>query len=96
MGSVVGDFMPRDIPHHRLIRYSATNFDELINDFQGLPKTLKKMMNCMRWCCHSIILKWNTGSTFKGMYNFNLLSRITRHVRHVRVNKLPIPFMYRY
>jgi NTE family protein len=29
----------------------------------------------------------------KGMYNFNLLSRITRHVRHVRdFNELPIPF----
>jgi NTE family protein len=30
----------------------------------------------------------------KGMYNFNLLSRITRHVRHVRdFNELPL-FMH--
>jgi NTE family protein len=32
----------------------------------------------------------------KGMYNFNLLSRITRHVRHGDFNELPIPFMHRY
>jgi NTE family protein len=33
----------------------------------------------------------------KGMYNFNLLSRITRHVRHVRdFNELQIFFMHRY
>src|SRR5690606_11551555 len=30
----------------------------------------------------------------KGMYNFNLLSRLTRHVRHLRdFNQLPIPFL---
>jgi NTE family protein len=28
------------------------------------------------------------------MYNFNLISKLTRHVRHVRdFNQLPIPFM---
>jgi NTE family protein len=29
----------------------------------------------------------------KGMYNFNLLSRITRHVRHVRDFNELIPFL---
>jgi NTE family protein len=89
--------MHQDIPQLKLILFQSTNFDELIRtSFQGLLKLLKKeMMNCMHLFCHSII-KGIPEALSKGMYNFNLLSRITRHVRHVRdFNELP-PFMHRY
>jgi NTE family protein len=50
---------------------------------------------------YALVLPFNnlklTEALSKGMYNFNLLSRITRHVRHVRdFNELQILFMHRY
>jgi NTE family protein len=66
-----------------------------MTSFQGSKNFMKKkMMNCM------LVLPFNNfkigipEALSKGMYNFNLLSRITRHVRHVRdFNELPIPFL---
>jgi NTE family protein len=78
--------------------FQSTNFDELIRTFQGLKKLLKRNDEL-----YALVLPFNNfkigipEALSKGMYNFNLLSRITRHVRHVRdFNELPIPFMHRY
>jgi NTE family protein len=81
-------FMPQDI-QLRLIQYFNTNFDELINDF--IPRSSKIFMKKKNDELYALVLPFNNfkigipEALSKGMYNFNLLSRITRHVRHVRI-----------
>ncbi|MNQ07217.1 NTE family protein RssA [compost metagenome] len=78
--------------------FQSTNFDELINDF--IPRSSKNFYEKRNDELYALVLpfnKFNVGipeALSKGMYNFNLLSRITRNVRHVRdFNQLPIPFL---
>ncbi|MGO4820183.1 MULTISPECIES: patatin-like phospholipase family protein [unclassified Flavobacterium] len=78
--------------------FQATNFDELINDF--IPRSSKNFYEKRNDELYALVLpftKFKVGipeALSKGMYNFNLLSRLTRNVRHIRdFNKLPIPFL---
>lgn len=76
----------------------TTNFSNVINDF--IPRSSKNFYEKRNDELYALILPFNKFSIgtpealSKGMYNFNLLSRLTLPVRHVRnFNELPIPFL---
>lgn len=78
--------------------FQSTNFDKLINDF--IPRSSKNFYEKRNDELYALVLPFNKFSIgipealSKGMYNFNLLSRITRNVRHIRdFNQLPTPFL---
>lgn len=78
--------------------FQVTNFDELINDF--IPRSSKNFYEKGNDELYALVLPFNKFSIgipealSKGMYNFNLLSRITRNVRHIRdFSKLSTPFL---
>ena len=78
--------------------FQATNFDELLNDF--IPRSSKNFYEKRNYELYALVLPFNKlkigipEALSKGMYNYNLLSRITRNVRHIRdFNKLPTPFL---
>ncbi|WP_348823916.1 patatin-like phospholipase family protein [Flavobacterium aestuarii] len=76
----------------------TTNFSNVINDF--IPRSSKNFYEKRNDELYALILPFNKFSIgtpealSKGMYNFNLLSRLTFPVRHIRdFNELPIPFV---
>jgi NTE family protein len=78
--------------------FQTTNFDELINDF--IPRSSKNFYEKRNDEQYAVVLpftKFKVGipeALSKGMYNFNLISKLTKHVRHVTdFNQLPIPFL---
>ena len=78
--------------------FQATDFTKLINDF--IPRSSKNFYERRNEELYAIVLPFNKmkigipEALSKGMYNYNLLSRITRNVRHINdFNKLPIPFL---
>ena len=78
--------------------FKDTDFNNLITDF--IPRSSKNFYEKRNDELYALILpmnKFKVGipvALSKGMYNFNLLSRLTNNVRHVRdFNKLPIPFL---
>jgi NTE family protein len=99
MGSVVGGLYASGYTAAQIDSiFQATNFDELISDF--IPRSSKNFYEKRNDELYALILPFNNfkigipEALSKGMYNFNLLSRITRHVRHVRdFNQLKIPFL---
>ncbi|MEZ7505702.1 patatin-like phospholipase family protein [Flavobacterium sp. Arc2] len=99
MGAVVGGLYASGYTASQIDSiFQSTNFDELISDF--IPRSSKNFYEKKNDELYALVLPFNKfkigipEALSKGMYNFNLLSRITRHVRHVRdFNKLPIPFL---
>jgi NTE family protein len=99
MGAVVGGLYASGYNATQIDSiFQATNFDELINDF--IPRSSKNFYEKRNDELYAIVLPFNKlkigipEALSKGMYNYNLLSRITRNVRHVRdFNQLPIPFL---
>ncbi|CAN1552394.1 Pat_PNPLA6_PNPLA7_NTE1_like domain containing protein [Flavobacteriaceae bacterium] len=78
--------------------FKDTDFKNLITDF--IPRSSKNFYEKRNDELYALTLpvnKFKVGipvALSKGMYNFNLLSRLTNNVRHVRdFNKLPIPFL---
>ena len=78
--------------------FHDTNFDELINDF--IPRSSKSFYEKRNDESYALTLPFNNfrigipEALSKGLYNFNLLTRLTRNVRHVKnFNELPIPFL---
>lgn len=76
----------------------VTNFSKVINDY--IPRASKNFYEKRSDELYALTLPFNKFSIgapealSKGMYNFNLLSRLTLPVRHVRdFNSLPIPFL---
>ncbi|RZJ72431.1 patatin-like phospholipase family protein [Flavobacterium sp.] len=77
--------------------FRQTNFDELLGDY--IPRSSKNFYGKRNDELYALSLpfqKMRIGiprSYSKGMYTFNLISRLTHNVRHVRdFNELPIPF----
>lgn len=77
--------------------FRSTNFDELLGDY--IPRSSKNFYGKRNDELYALTLpfqKLKIGiprSYSKGMYTFNLISRLTHNVRHVRdFNQLPIPF----
>ena len=78
--------------------FKQTNFDELINDY--IPRGSKNFYGKRNDELYAIVLPFSNlrvgipEALSKGMYNYNLLSSLTRNVRHVRdFNQLPTPFL---
>jgi NTE family protein len=99
MGAVIGGLYASGYTATQIDSiFQATNFNELINDF--IPRSSKNFYERRNNELYALILPFNKlkigipEALSKGMYNYNLLSRITRNVRHVQdFNKLPIPFL---
>ena len=78
--------------------FRATNFDELIQDY--IPRTSKNFYEKRNDELYAISLpfkKLKVGipiALSKGLYNYNLLNRLTKKAQNVRdFSKLPIPFL---
>jgi NTE family protein len=99
MGAVVGGLYASGYNATQIDSiFQSTNFDELINDF--IPRSSKNFYEKRNDELYAIVLPFNKlrigipEALSKGMYNYNLLSRITRNVRHIRdFNQLPTPFV---
>ncbi|TBX71069.1 patatin [Flavobacterium silvisoli] len=99
MGAVVGGLYATGYSASQIdsIFYN-TDFDELLQDY--IPRSSKSFYEKRNDEMYALSLpfdKLKIGipiALSKGMYNYNLLSKLTHKVRHVKdFNKLPIPFL---
>ncbi|RKS94968.1 NTE family protein [Flavobacterium limicola] len=99
MGAVIGGLYASGYNASQIDSiFQATDFNELINDF--IPRSSKNFYERRNDELYALVLPFNKmkigipEALSKGMYNYNLLSRITRNVRHIKdFNQLPIPFL---
>mgnify|MGYP006162877095 CR=1 FL=1 len=99
MGSVIGGLYASGYNASQIDSiFKKTNFDELINDY--IPRSSKNFYGKRNDELYAIVLPFSNlrvgipEALSKGMYNYNLLSSLTRNVRHVRdFNQLPTPFL---
>ncbi|OXA95020.1 patatin [Flavobacterium hercynium] len=99
MGSIIGGLYASGYNAAQIDSiFKKTDFDELINDY--IPRSSKNFYGKKNDELYAIVLPFSNfrvgipEALSKGMYNYNLLSSLTRNVRHVRdFNKLPIPFL---
>lgn len=99
MGAVVGGLYASGYKATQIDSiFKATDFDALLSDY--IPRSSKNFYEKRNDEMYSITLPFNKGkigiptSLSKGMYNYNLLNKLTYNVRHVRdFNELPIPFL---
>lgn len=78
--------------------FKATDYDALIQDY--IPRSSKNFYEKRNDELYALTLpfkKMKIGiprALSKGLYNFNLLNKLTHNVRHIHdFNKLPIPFL---
>lgn len=99
MGAVVGGLYASGYSATQIdsIFYN-TDFDELLQDY--IPRASKSFYEKNNDQMYALSLPFNKLkigipiALSKGMYNYNLLSKLTHKVRHVRdFSKLPIPFL---
>ena len=99
MGAVIGGLYASGYNAHQIDSiFRATDFDDLLKDF--IPRFSKNYYERRNDELYAISLPFRKlkfsipTALSKGMYNYNLLSRLTNNVSHVRdFNKLPIPFL---
>ncbi|OCB77304.1 patatin-like phospholipase family protein [Flavobacterium crassostreae] len=99
MGAVIGGLYASGYTASQIDSVlQVTNFDELISDF--IPRSSKNFYEKRNDELYALVLpftKFKVGipeALSKGMYNFNLISKLTKNVRHIRdFNQLPIPFL---
>lgn len=99
MGSVVGGLYASGYTGMQIDSiFRATNFDELITDY--IPRTSKNFFEKRNDEMYAFTLPLNKfkisipTALSKGIYNYNLLVRLTDKVKDVSdFNKLPIPFL---
>lgn len=99
MGAVVGGLYAAGYNAKQIDSiFTCTDFDELLKDY--IPRTSKNFFGKRNDELYAIQLPFNKfrigipTALSKGMYNFNLLAKLTDNVKHVRdFKKLPIPFL---
>lgn len=99
MGAVVGGLYASGYTAMQIDSiFRSTDFDELLKDY--IPRSSKNFFEKRNDEIYAISLpfhKFRIGmptALSRGMYNYNLLTRLTDHVRHVNdFSKLPIPFL---
>lgn len=99
MGAVVGGLYASGYNANQLDSiFSAIDVDALIQDYT--PRESKSFYEKRNDEIYALTLPFNNfklglpSGLSKGIYNFNLLSRLTLHVSHIRdFKKLPIPFL---
>lgn len=99
MGAVVGGLYASGYTATQIDSiFRKIDFDELLNDY--IPRSSKSFYEKRNEELYAFNLPFNKFklgvpmALSKGMYNFNLLTRLTHNVRHVRdFSQLPIPFL---
>jgi NTE family protein len=99
MGAIVGGLYASGYNASQIDSiFKTTNFDDLINDY--IPRASKNFYGKKNDELYALVLPFSNfrigipEALSKGMYNYNLLSSLTRNVRHVRdFNQLPTPFL---
>lgn len=99
MGAVVGGLYASGYSATQIDSiFFNTNFDELLQDY--IPRSSKSFYEKRNDEMYTITLPFNKLkigipiALSKGMYNYNLLSKLTHKVRNVNnFEKLPIPFL---
>lgn len=99
MGAIVGGLYASGYNAHQIDSiFTDTDFDELLSDF--IPRSSKTFYEKKNDEMYAITLPFNKmrigipTALSRGMYNYNLLNKLTYKVRHVRdFNQLPIPFL---
>lgn len=99
MGAVVGGLYASGYSATQIDSiFTNTNFDELLQDY--IPRSSKSFYEKRNDEMYAISLPFNKFkigipiALSKGMYNYNLLAKLTHKVRNVRdFNQLPIPFV---
>ena len=99
MGAVVGGLYASGYNATQIDSiFKNTNFDELLQDY--IPRSSKSFFEKRNDEMYALALpvnKFKVGipiALSKGMYNYNLLAKLTHKVRHIRdFNQLPIPFL---
>src|SRR3954464_9700346 len=89
MGSIIGGLYASGYNASQIDSiFKRTNFDELINDY--IPRSSKNFYGKKNDELYALVLPFSNfrigipEALSKGMYNYNLLSSLTRNVRHVR------------
>ncbi|WP_164974444.1 patatin-like phospholipase family protein [Flavobacterium amnicola] len=99
MGAVIGGLYACGYSANELDSiFSGTNFDELIQDF--VPRNNKTFYEKRNDEVYALTLPFQKlkvavpKAYSKGLYNYNLLSKLTHNQRHIRdFSKLSIPFL---
>lgn len=99
MGAIIGGLYASGYNAHQIDSiFYDTNFDRLLQDY--VPRSAKNFYTKRQDEVYAITLPFNKfkvsapSAYSQGLYNFNLLTKLTHDVRHVRnFQKLPIPFL---
>lgn len=99
MGAIVGGLYASGYNARQLDSiFSVVDSDALLQDY--IPRTSKNFFEKRNDDVYALTLPFNKfrvgvpTALSKGLYNYNLLSRLTNHVRYERdFSKLPIPFV---
>ncbi|MEW5677448.1 patatin-like phospholipase family protein [Flavobacterium enshiense] len=99
MGAIVGGLYASGYNARQLDSiFSVVDSDALLQDY--IPRSSKNFFEKRNDEVYALTLPFNNfkigvpTALSKGLFNFNLLSRLTHHVRHVRdFDKLKIPFV---
>ncbi len=99
MGAVVGGLYASGYNATQIDSiFKSTDFDELLVDY--IPRSSKNFFEKRNDELYALTLPFNKmrigipTALSKGMYNYNLLAKLTTNVRHIKnFNELPIPFM---
>ncbi len=99
MGAVVGGLYASGYNASQIDSiFKETDFDALLSDF--IPRSSKNFYEKRNDELYAFTLPFNKmrigipTALSRGMYNYNLLNKLTYKVRHIRdFNKLPIPFL---
>ncbi|MGV9005018.1 patatin-like phospholipase family protein [Flavobacterium sp.] len=99
MGAVVGGLYASGYSATQIDSiFEHTDFNALLQDY--IPRTSKSFYEKRNDELYALTLPFNKFkigipiALSKGLYNYNLLAKLTNNVRHIRdFNKLPIPFV---
>lgn len=99
MGAIIGGLYASGYTAKQLDSiFTVVDTDALLQDY--IPRTSKSFFEKRNDEVYALTLPFNKfklgvpTALSKGMYNYNLLSRLTNHVRYIRdFDKLPIPFV---
>jgi len=99
MGAVIGGLYATGFNASQIDSiFHTVDFDKLINDY--VPRGSKNFYEKRNDELYAVTLPFNKfkigipEALSKGMYNFNLLTRLTRNVKNIHdFNQLPIPFL---
>jgi NTE family protein len=99
MGAIVGGLYASGYTARQLDSiFKTADFEAIIQDF--IPRKSKNFYEKENDERYAIMLPFSNfklgvpASLSKGLYNYNMITRLTNHVYHVRdFNELPIPFL---